>query len=150
MAAEDISPCESPVLCHLKALEGGSETNAKLFRRRTRSIWDPVHLKLTGNELHVKFIQSSSLVSRRIERKPSHKSETISLEECGLVQLRNKCMYLNLPNREKSSWWLFGMSPWTPDEKVIFKFSTHAEAAEWKERLYEATVHSARFRRQSS
>ena len=134
---------------HLKAVEEELEGNAKLYRRFTGSSWDPVHLRLVRSDLFVE--KKSSLVRHgmRLKRKPNGSSERINMEDCGLVELRNRCVYLNLPDRERrNARRTFGMTPWTPDEKVIFKFSTRDEAAKWKARLYEASVHSAAFRRQ--
>jgi hypothetical protein len=118
---------------HVLKLFAPLESDAKRFKQRSRQAWERVHLKLQRLTLSVTKIGEKT-------------QEHISLDDCGLVELKNHCVILNFPSKKQPSYWIFGMTPWFPDEKYIFKFSSLAEASKWKTRLYEASVHSSSLR----
>jgi len=61
-AEEHDSPRDEELASHhLKAIEEEFEGNAKIYRRFTGSLWDPVHLRLVRSDLYVE--KKSSLLS---------------------------------------------------------------------------------------
>jgi len=99
------------------------------LKHRSKLAWEKVYLDIQGPTLSV-------------TKNSTDTKEIICLDDCGLVELKNRCVLLNFPSKKKPSYWIFGMTPWLPDDKSIFKFSSVAEAREWKLRVYEASIHS--------